>query len=168
MPEGLQSAIMADLTSIGAALGSLRTLWDIARNTQDAHLAMKISAELGNIQGQLIDVQQQALSVQEENQKLRTEIEKLKTTTLHHGVTWRKRPDGTEDGPFCPVCIAHGRDMRLTPIPRVDQARDFWMLYCTEGHRPAKGMEPAPGPFYDVPKELVPENYFWMRPGPKV
>jgi hypothetical protein len=56
---------MADLISIIAAPGSVKTLWELARNAQDAQLAMKISAELGNIQGQLIDVQHQAIALLE-------------------------------------------------------------------------------------------------------
>ena len=158
---------MADLTSIGAALGSVKTLWEIAKNTQDAQIAMKISAELGNIQGQLIDVQQQTLSIQEENQRLRGEIDRLKSFTHHHSVAWRQKPDGSEDGPFCPVCVGRGRDMRLTLVPQVDQSRGFWMLFCTEAHQPRAGLQAAPGPFYDVPKELFPENYFFMRPNAK-
>lgn len=53
------------MTSIIAALGSVKTLWELARNAQDAQLTMKISAELGNIQGQLIDVQHQAIALLE-------------------------------------------------------------------------------------------------------
>jgi hypothetical protein len=47
---------VADLSSLSAALASVKTLWDLARNAQDAQLAMKISAELGTIQGKLIDL----------------------------------------------------------------------------------------------------------------
>jgi hypothetical protein len=59
---------MADLASIGIALGSVKTLLDLAKNAQDVHLAMKINTELANIQGQLIDVQQKTLEIQQENQ----------------------------------------------------------------------------------------------------
>jgi hypothetical protein len=158
---------MADLASIGIALGSVKTLFDLAKNAQDTQLAMKISTEVANIQGQLIDLQQRTLSIQQENQELRSEVDRLKSFTHHHSVAWRKKPDGTDDGPFCPVCVGRGRDMRLTLVPQVDQSRGFWMVFCTEAHQPRLGMQAAPGPFYDVPKELLPENYFFMRPNAK-
>jgi hypothetical protein len=155
---------MADLASIGAALGSVKTLWDLLKNAQDAQLAMKISVELGNIQGQLIDVQQQTLSIQQENQQLRAQIESYKSFTYHHSVNWKLRPEGTEDGPFCPVCIAASREMRLAVVPRADQTRETWLLYCPQGHQPIKGIQAVSGPFFDVPKSLIPENYFSYVP----
>jgi hypothetical protein len=69
---------MADLGSIGVALGSVKTLFDLAKSAQDVHLAMKINTEVANIQGQLIDVQQKTLALQSENQTQRDEINQLK------------------------------------------------------------------------------------------
>jgi hypothetical protein len=74
----LQSAMMADLASIGVALGSVKTLFDLAKSAHDTQLAMKITAEVLNIQGKLIDVQQQAIALQSENQTQREEINRLK------------------------------------------------------------------------------------------
>jgi hypothetical protein len=155
---------MADLSSLGAALASVKTLWELAKNAQDAQLAMRISAELGNIQGQWIDVQQRTLAIQQENQQLRSELKNYKSFTYHHSVNWKQRPDGTEDGPFCPVCIAVNREMRLAVVPRADQSKDHWLLYCPQAHQAAKGLQTAPGPFFDVPKALIPENYFSYVP----
>jgi hypothetical protein len=155
---------MADLASIGAALGSVKTLFDLAKNAQDTHLAMKISSEVANIQGQLIDLQQQTLAIQQENQQLRAELERFRSSTYHHSVTWKRRPDGTEDGPFCPVCVAENREMRLALVPRVNQSRGYWVLYCPQTHHPVEGIQTAPGPFFDVPKDLLPENYFSYIP----
>jgi hypothetical protein len=159
---------MADLASIGAALGSLKTIWELAKNAQDTHLAMKISAELANIQAQLIDVQQQTIAFQQENQQLRKELESFKSFTFHHSVTWKQRPDGTEDGPFCPICISEGREMTLTIAPGSSQTKDYWLLYCPRGHgQPGTrtlGLLPVPGPSYPVPKKLIPEDYFYVRP----
>jgi hypothetical protein len=155
---------MADLSSLSAALASVKTLWELAKSAQDAQLAMRISAELGTIQGQLIDVQQQTLAIQQENQQLRNELDKFKSFTYHHSVTWKQLPDGTEDGPFCPVCIAANREMRLALVPRANQSRDFWILYCPQTHHPITGIQTAPGPFFDVPKDLLSENYFSYIP----
>jgi hypothetical protein len=94
---------MFDPASIVAALGSAKTILDLLKNANDAQLAIRISTEVANVQGQLIDVQQQALALQTENQSLRAEIEKSKVYVQHHSVIWKVRPDGSEDGPFCPV-----------------------------------------------------------------
>jgi hypothetical protein len=152
---------MADLASISAALTSVKTMWDLARNLQDTHVAMQISSELGNIQGRLIDVQQQALAVQEENQRLRSELDNYKSLKQHHSVIWRELPDGKEDGPFCPICIAQKREMRLGLNPFADQMLDYWRLYCPQGHVAKQGIQLAPGPFFQVPKSLVADNYFF-------
>jgi hypothetical protein len=163
---------MADLTSIGIALGSLKTIWELAKNAQDATISMKITAEIGNIQAQLIDVQQQTLAIQQDNQKLRGELEKLRSYKHHHSVMWRQRTDGAEDGPFCPICVAEGRELPLATAPGFSQTKDYWILYCPRGHgqpggRPEK-LLPVPGPSYRIPKSLTPEDYFYVHPDPCV
>ena len=89
---------------------------------------MKISTEVANVQGQLIDVQQQALAIQTESQQLRAELDKFRTYTHHHSVTWRQRPDGTEDGPFCPACFGEGRDMPLIQARDADRRLPYWVV----------------------------------------
>ena len=79
---GLKSAIMAELAGIGAALSTVKTLWDLAKSVKDANVGMKITAELGNIQGQLIDVQQKTISIQQTNQELRDELQRYKSFTF--------------------------------------------------------------------------------------
>jgi hypothetical protein len=69
---------MIDPATISAALTSVKAILDLAKNANDAQLAMKISSEVANVQGRLIDVQQQALSIQDENQRLREENRQLK------------------------------------------------------------------------------------------
>ena len=88
---------MFDPASIGTALASAKTILDLARNANDAQLAIKISSEVANVQGKLIDVQQQALALQNENQKLRDEIRQLKA----------KLAETVEADP-CPSCHRKG------------------------------------------------------------
>jgi hypothetical protein len=159
---------MFDASSISAALGSAKAILELVKSAKDAQLAMRISSEVANVQGKLIDVQQQALALQQENQQLRAEIENSRSHVQHHSVSWRLRPDGTEDGPFCPVCVGEGRDMRLILVPHVDQTREHFHLYCPKGHagvadknRPFHS--PKPDPHYVIPKELIPDNYFFVR-----
>jgi hypothetical protein len=154
-----------DITGISAALGSLKTVYDLLKNANDAQLAMKVSAEIANVQARLLDAQQQALAIQEDNQALRTELEKYKTFTHHHSVMWRIRPDGKEDGPFCPACNAERVDMRLTLVPQADQSRDYWLAWCPKQHvdprhKPQAWVGVRQEATYRVPKNLVAENYF--------
>jgi hypothetical protein len=58
---------MFDPASINAALSSVKSIFDLLKNANDAQLAMKISSEVANVQGRLIDVQQQALALQNDN-----------------------------------------------------------------------------------------------------
>jgi len=159
---------MFDPASITAALGSAKTILDLVKNANDAQLAIKISTEVANVQGKLIDVQQQALALQFDNQQLRAEIDKFRSYVQHHSVTWRLRPDGTENGPFCPACVGEGRDMPLILVPGVDQTRSYWLLYCPRGHvsdrAKSNGWEVRKQePTYAVPKQLVPDDYFFLR-----
>jgi hypothetical protein len=154
---------MHDLASIYAALGSAKTIVELVKNANDAQLTVKVASEVLNLQGKLMDVQQQALEIQTDNQQLRAEIEKFRSYVHHHSVTWRVRPDGTQDGPFCPICNGEGRDMRLSPLPHVDQSQ-VWMLWCPKGHvksgeRLHTGRAKVE-PTYRVPKDQVAENYF--------
>jgi hypothetical protein len=151
---------MADFAGIGAALSGLKTMLDLAKGVQDAHIARKISEEVANIQGRLIDVQQQTLAFQQENEELRREIAAHKSFVQHHSVMWRKLPDGKEDGPSCPVCIADRREMRLIIVEKWDQKGDSWCVYCPQGHERAFYVETPPGPYYHIPKSLFPVNYF--------
>lgn len=98
---------MADFSSLGAALASLKTIWDLAKNAQDAQLAMKISAEIANVQGKLIDVQQQAIALQQENQTQRDEINQLKANLAE-----------TVEADPCPRCRKKGWHVESSaPLP---------------------------------------------------
>lgn len=154
-----------DVQSISAALASVRAIYDLLKNVKDAQIAMGISSEVANVQGRLLDVQQQALAIQNENQELRAEVAKFRSYVQHHSVIWRRRPDETEDGPFCPVCNGEGRDMRLILRPYVDQSTGRYYMYCPRLHagkadKVAPFIGASPEPIYEIPAELVPKDYF--------
>src|SRR5271157_4378445 len=126
---------------------------------------MKISSEVANVQGKLIDVQQQALALQVENQQLRAEIDKSRSSVFHHSVNWRVLPDGSEYGPFCPVCAGEGVDMRLTLRDHVDQTGALRHLQCPKNHLAGVGVQGLGGRgrevSYAISKELIlPNRYF--------
>jgi len=159
---------MFDPSGLGAALTSLRAIIELARNANDAQLAMKISSEIANVQGRLIDVQQQAVALQAENQELRAEVERVRSSVVfHHSVNWRVLSDGTEDGPFCPVCISAGVHMRLMVAEGFDQTTEVWHLRCPKCHLVGVGWEGVGGMgrelLYPVPKELIPDLRYFVR-----
>jgi hypothetical protein len=168
-PKLLQGIIggsrMPDVVAIGSALASIKTIFDLLKGANDGQFAMRVSAEVANIQGQLIDVQQQTLRIQQENQELRSEVDRFKVFRQHHSVLWRENNTGGEDGPFCPVCHSDGRETRLAIAPRYDQTREYWTLWCPKSHIDPRvkpqGFTPMKGePTYRVPKHLVPADYF--------
>jgi hypothetical protein len=157
---------MPDMMAISAALASAKAILDLLKNANDAQLARKISAEVANVQGRLIDVQQQAIELQESNQQLRAELARYQSFVHHHSVSWRKRDDGTEDGPFCPICVSEGCDMRLILRPIVDQTQTDWHLYCAKAHVSASGIRDlgrGREPTYVIPKSLLPADYFYSK-----
>lgn len=159
---------MFDPATIGAALASAKTILDLAKNANDTHLAIRISSAVADVQGKLIEVQQQALNLQQENDRLRADIERSRSYVQHHSAIWKIRPDGTEDGPYCPACMGEGREMRLVLWERADQSRTFWLTHCPKSHldprdKQAKGWMPgSTEQSYRTPKELVLENYFFL------
>jgi hypothetical protein len=151
---------MFDPATISAALTSVKTIIGLLKNANDAQLAMTISSEIASLQGKLIDVQQQVLATQAESDELRAENNRLKATTFHHGVSWRARLEDTEDGPFCPICIAEGKDMRLMLRQHVDQTGASLHFQCPKSHGEQGA---ARDPVYSLPRELVPEGRYAAR-----
>src|SRR3982750_1080922 len=133
---------MLDIAALGGALSTIETIADLLKNANDAQLALRITPEIIALQGQLLDVQQQALALQVENNRLQSELNKARSYVQHHSVIWRKREDGSEDEPFCPICLGEQREMRLLR-QHVDQSGDYWFLQCGKQHV-QKGSELEP------------------------
>jgi hypothetical protein len=147
-----------DPLTIGGVFNSLKSIIDLAKNANDAQLALKISSEFIDAQGKLFDFQQQALAVQVENQRLQLELQRYKTFVFHHSVNWRALPGETEDGPFCPVCLAQGVEMRLyLRSPHIDGKH--LNFQCQKIHPGPNTREPN-GATYHILKELIPEDRY--------
>jgi hypothetical protein len=162
-----EKGLTMDGASIIAALSGLKSIAEIAKTATDTKLALKINSEIADVQARLIEVQQQALALQESNNALRKEIEKSRAYRHHDSVIWKLKEDGKEDGPFCPVCMGEGIEMRLIQAPGYDQssARSYWSLCChkCQTKLSTKDKQPLRGriePLYRVPKVLTPDNYF--------
>lgn len=157
---------MFDPIIISNAFTSLKAIAEFVKTAKDVQFTLQASQLVTEANGKLFDVQQQALALQAENQQLRVEIERFRSFVFHHSVNWRVQPDGSEDGPFCPTCVAEGTDMRLVLREHVDQTQAFWHLHCPKSHvAPSKAPDPGRTrePVYSIPKELVPENQYFLR-----
>src|ERR1700749_2145399 len=119
---------MPDLVTVVAAFGSVNAIRELAKDAFDPQVTAKIRAELADIHAELTDVNKQVLMIQEENKRLLEEMKKLLSYKLHHSVMWRERGDGTEDGPFCPVCTSDGLEMPLTVVPGSSLTEDHWLI----------------------------------------
>jgi hypothetical protein len=150
--------LLLDPLGISGALSSLKAILDLAKSAHDAQLAMKISSEVIEAQSKLLTTQQQALAIFAENQQLRSELEKYRIFSFHHSVNWKKLPHDTEDGPFCPVCLAGGVEMRLhLRSPHIDGKH--LNFQCPKVHAGPNTREPN-GATYSLPKELIaPDRY---------
>ena len=60
--------------------------------------------------------------------------------------------------------------MRLILWEQADQSRAYWLTYCPKGHvdhraKPQGWIPAKQEPTYAIPKELLPENYFYRGGG---
>ncbi len=150
----------------------MKTAADLARSIRDAAKAGSLKSDefagrVAEVYDYIIDSKEALLSAQEQGTRLQAENEKLRICVFHHSVNWRRLPDGSEDGPFCPVCAGEGVDMRLMLRGVVDQSGPVWHLQCPKSHLAGVGIEGFRGKgrelSYAIPKELLPENRYFLR-----
>jgi hypothetical protein len=146
--------LLLDPMGITGALTSLKAILDLAKSANDAQLAIKISSEVIEAQSKLLTTQQQAFAMFAENEQLRNELAKYKIFGFHHSVHWRKLPDGDlEDGPFCPVCLAEGVEMRLHLRSSHVDGKHL-NFQCPKVHPGPSTREPN-GATYKIPRGLI-------------
>jgi hypothetical protein len=151
--------------TIATGLSALKAAADLVRALRDAAKAGSLKPDefagrIAEVYDYITDSKEAVLCTEEEISQLKAENERLKTFVFHHSVSWRTLADGTEDGPFCPVCLGEGVNMRLALNATGDQTGGVLYFRCPKTHvPPGKGREPS----YPVPKELVPENRYFVR-----
>jgi len=156
---------------ISSGLSALKAAADLTRAARDAAKAGLLKPEefagrVAEIYDYIIDSKEALLTAQQEFSILRNENETLKSTVFHHSVSWRKVPDGPEDGPFCPICVSEGINMRLVFRDHVDQSGAFWFLPCPKTHvgtSVVRDLGRGREPVYTVPKELVAEGRYFLH-----
>ncbi len=167
--------IKSGLELLNIATATIKGVIGLASATTDIELKRQSGEALEKVfeaKQRYFDLQESYFEIGRQNRELKTELEKIRSSVFHHSVNWRALPDGKEDGPFCPVCAGEGVDMRLVLRDVVDQTQEFWYLRCPKSHVVGVGMEGIRGRgrelSYAVPKELVPEGRYFLRPsGPR-
>lgn len=121
---------MMDISAIGTALSSLKILYDLAKNANDASLATKISTAVADLQGRLLDVQIQSQGLLEENIRLKEQVSELQAALKKkQEMKFAKGAYYTVDsGPFCQHCWEGDqkavRLSRVMPSPGAEPVTD--------------------------------------------
>jgi len=118
----------------------------LVENAKDIYELVKKGATI-ELQEKLMQFREEAMDLQEENLKLRNRIQELEEEAskrdelLFDGeVYWRKKSNGSNDGPFCQKCYdTKGQLVRLQDAKRFVAHRDWLCFECTTGY----------GQFYD-------------------
>jgi len=104
---------MADISTIGAALGSIKAATDIARLIKDSGASLEqaeIKLQIADLISTLADAKIELADVQSQLIEKDKIIDGLKEQlTLKASVVWEKPyywvvDDGVKDGPFCQQC----------------------------------------------------------------
>ena len=141
-----------DMTAVTGALAALKALTGIAKDVNNIEFNQKTI----ELQQKLLDIQIGYSALVDENRALKAEIEASKAYELHHSVFWRNLPDGSEVGPFCPICRGeHGREMPLHFRGPLDEET---LLFSCPIQHVVKGE--GRNVSYHVPKALVPEGRY--------
>jgi hypothetical protein len=161
--------IKSGLELLNLATTAIKGIVGLAKTSSDLELKQQSDEALEKVfeaKQKYFDLQESYFELGRENRELKTELEKGRSYVFHHSVNWRILADGSEDGPFCPICVTEGKDMRLMLRDHVAQTQAAWYVYCTKRHlEPSGARDLSRGrePSYVVPKALVRENYFSPR-----
>lgn len=145
-------AAMDPMALVGAFTG-IKTILDISKTLEDQKVVSAINSAVADVNVKLILTQQQIMQVQEENAHLKEEFRLLRdakaledSVVFHDGAYWRKKGNGTEDGPFCPSCWGLDKKLVLPSINCWGEGGEGTSLVCFH-HGAAR--------YFDVPTRLA-------------
>jgi hypothetical protein len=147
---------------VAAGLSALKAAAQLAKALREAAKSGTVAPDefagrVAEIYDYVIDSKEAVVAAQERLAQVEAENERLRTYRFHHSVYWRVMPDGSEDGPFCPICVAGRTDMRLMMSRGIPKDESVWHFSCPAGHLPeGRGREHV----YAVPRSLVPEGRY--------
>ncbi len=122
---------MPDITSIAAAINSVKLALGIAKELKQASDAFneaenkfrisELYSSLSEARISLADAQEEIHKLQKQVQELQHKIDSSDDVVFKDGVYYRKEPiDGKPNGPFCPACYdgSQRRLSTMSPMPR--------------------------------------------------
>jgi hypothetical protein len=114
--------IVAGLSGLKAAADLTRTLRDVAKAGQLK--PDELAGRIGEIYDYIVDSKDALTDAKDEIQQLKSKLKALddrrKTDSelQHDGyVFWRKHPDGSQTGPYCPFCWT--KEDKLVPLTHI-------------------------------------------------
>jgi hypothetical protein len=145
------------LAAFTGALTALKSLTGIAKDVNNIEINQKIL----ELQQKLLDIQIDYGNLIDKNRVLKAEADDAKATLFHHSVYWKKHLDGTESGPFCPICFETKKlAMPLAFHGKPTQEPDMFIFECPVEHvGKGKGWQPS----YLIPNTLIPEDRYQQR-----
>jgi hypothetical protein len=169
---------MDAFTGIATALGGLKTATDLATGMRKALAAHELKLEevpgkimelqgfimdsrtaLGDAEDELRAKNKQIHQLEMDNAELRMQLTKKAQGHVHHNAAWKIRPDGTDEGPYCPNCWEKSGHF-IQPYPGAVHA-DVSFFFCSD--HGDKNFS------FQVPNELCGKTYVQKpaRPAPK-
>jgi hypothetical protein len=154
--------VSTGLSALSTAVGLTRALRDAIKGGQIK--GDEIAGRVGEIydyivdsKDALLDAKDQIQTAKEEMIVLAAELERHKIYVLRHSVHWKRLPDETDEGPFCPICFAHGTMMPLAAIGKAADDPGTIIFRCPTNHvPPGQGRQFS----YRISKDLVkPDRY---------
>ena len=88
------------MAGLELGIGLIKSAIDIARKLDNQDLYKK----LVDVQEAFQDVREENFDLREENRQLREQLLINEQLEFRDNMYWRKRKDGTEEGPFCTKC----------------------------------------------------------------
>lgn len=115
---------MVDLETVktfGTALGSIKTITDIAATIKNAQLRQEMNSKIAELQGTLLTARQQMLEMQEKYERVLLENKELKESPaiakIKPGRKWGCYQFDGEDGLFCTACYdTKGQKIQTTRL----------------------------------------------------
>jgi len=145
--------VALDLTNITAALSALGSLIGLANKAN----TVEFNQKLIEVQKVLIAIQGDFTKLSDENSQLKDELERERSYVFHHSVSWKQRPDGTQDGPFCPFCLSKGT---VLPLRARRRAQSGGITFeCIEDHTVGALRDRV---VYVLPEDLIPKDRYTL------
>jgi hypothetical protein len=137
-----------ELSNLTAALSALASLVGLANKSN----TVEFNQKLIELQQRLIAIQGDFATLMDENRRLKEQLDAERNYSFHHSVTWKKLADGSETGPFCPVCMSEGKEVPSRLRGNYTRGLGFQCVHDHGGTLSEKT--------FVLPEELIPKDRY--------